>query len=636
MSHKGLRPWFLLMALLAYPGADLPGHSMLLAQADLPPEVLAYADMILYNGKVLTVDEKFTIAQAVAVRDGKFMAIGDTNRILKMAGPGTVRIDLKGGAVTPGFIESHGAGAQGSQGAGGPAYMPNRTSTRCEALDDCLRAIKAWAAKVPPGEWIFMNVFRTAAAYHLTLPLLDEAAPNGPLLVTMDNTTGFVNSKALATMKDYMSDEYVLSGIFTDKDGKPNGRIAGAAYGVLTYEIIPWPDADRMERMIQREITKERFLNRIGLTVYNTRQGGLPITILREIQRRGQAPMRIRVTSELARLNPRTEGYLKRVGNLMDVGDEWFKIANMTISSIDSNAHNAGMLSRKPMLATESWYAFGPYGQNKFREQVKEGLDWKKYSDYDNAVVAARYGWNVTDLHVKGDGGVELMLEVFDKINQTSPIKGRRFGMAHGIMRPPDLAKRLAEYDTIHAINPSFVFRGDQYSGFLERQYGADAVAGMSPIRGLIDAGLKPVMEVTRVAPIINTGGVYGGSLEKSNFFLESMQLFITRKNDTSGKVYGPNEKATREEVLRMATSWGVRFTGDEKILGTIEPGKLADMVVLDGDYMTVAEDKISTLNILKVIVGGKVTYDRDRDEPYFQDILKTMRAPRQRQEEEM
>ncbi|MBI3940087.1 MAG: amidohydrolase family protein [Acidobacteria bacterium] len=622
MSHIFPKAGLILLFLFAF--APGPVNFALLAQADLPPEIVAYADMVLYNGKVLTVDEKFTVAQAVAIRDGKILVAGDTSRILKMAGPKTVRIDLQGGTATPGFIESHGTGAQGNHGPGGPSYMKTYTSLRCEALDDCLRGIKAWAEKIPAGEWVFVNLFRTAAAYQVTLPLLDQIVPNNPLLVNMDNTTGFVNSKAFATLKDYMSDEYIQSGIYRDKDGKPTGRIAGAVYGVLTYEIIPWPEGAHLEEMIQKQIVQMRFLNRMGLTSWGTRHGGLPITILREIVSRGQSPLRIRATSELARLNPRTEAYLKRTGNMMELGDEWFKIASMTISSIDSNATNAGILTRQPMRQMESWYAFGPKGQNKFTDMVAPGYDWRKYSDYGNAFVAAKYGWNVTDLHIKGDGGVELMLEAFDKINETIPIKGKRYGMAHGTMRPPDLAKRLAVYDAQLSENPYYLFRGKEYSGYLEKQYGADAVAGMLPIRGLIDVGLKPVMEVTRAS----------GWSERSpnNFYLEALEQFITRKNNDTGRVWGPNEKITRVEVLRMATAWGTRFSGDEKILGTLEPGKLADLVVLGGDYMAVPEEQISELPILKVIVGGKVTYDKDRDEPYFQDALSKM-PPRRSQE---
>ncbi|MBI3940368.1 MAG: amidohydrolase family protein [Acidobacteria bacterium] len=627
MSRLTLARFYVPVCFLIPLSFALGGTALLAQQADLLAAMHAYADLILYNGKVLTADDKFTITQAVAVRDGKILSVGDTALIQKMAGPSTVQIDLKGGTVTPGFIDSHSGGSQGGHGPSGPTYMKNYTALRCEALDDCLRQTKTAVAKAPAGEWVFVNPFRTAAAYQLNIQLLDQLAPNQPLLVTLDNTTGFVNSKAFAYLKDYLSDEVVQAGIFRDKSGQPNGRIAGGAYGAMTYEIIPWPEGQHLEDLIQKEIKREKFINRMGVTSLGARHSGLAISILREIQRRGQMPVRIRVSTEFMRLNPRTEAYLKRLGNLMDVGDEWFKISGATVSSIDGIPTAGGNLTRKPMRQLETWYAFGAYGQNKWRDMVVEGKDWKQYSDYNSALLTGKYGWNVSDFHILGDGGVELALEVFDKINQTTPVKGKHFGMVHGLMRPPDLAKRLAGYDAVLSMNQT-IFRGS--TATLEKQYGADAVAGFLPIRELIEIGLKPVMEVTNIAGWRGGGptgsGGQGGAgtfLDDQNLYLQSMQLFVTRKNIDTGKVLGPHLKATREDVLRMATAWAARFSGDEKILGTIEPGKLADLVVLGGDYMTVPEEKIADLPILKVIVGGKVTYDRDRDEARMLEELK-------------
>ena len=93
--------------------------------------------------------------------------------------------------------------------------------------------------------------------------------------------------------------------------------------------------------------------------------------------------------------------------------------------------------------------------------------------------------------------------------------------------------------------------------------------------------------------------------------YLEGMEAFITRKNLTTGRLWGPSQRISREEALRMATIWAARFYDDEKIMGSIEPGKLADLVVLGGDYMTVPEEGISDIPVLKVIVGGKATYER-------------------------
>ncbi len=592
--------WVFSALLMSLSGGSLQG------QAELPAEVLAYADLVLYNGKVLTVDESFSIAEAVAARDGKVLAVGTTDRILRMAGPKTTRIDLQGNTVTPGFIDVHAGNFPGGHGPSGPSYLPNYSRVRFETLDEGLRFIKGAVEKAPPGEWVFVKSRRTTAAYQLTRQMLDPLSPNNPLLVTLDNTTGIVNSRGLAYVP-----EDVKAGIYKDENGEPTGRIAGWAYGVLTYEILPWPEGEAFEALVQEAKKRLEAVRALGITSYGGRRSGLSVTILRELHRRGELPVRIRTASEIARLNPHTERYLKRIGNLMDVGDEWFKIGAMTVSSIDGAGAEGTYLTRRPKRVVESWDAFGSYGQNKWRAMVEPQKEenWKEYSDYKNALVASKYGWNVTDLHIQGDAGVELFLEVIDKIEQESPVKGRRFGMVHGLMRPPDLARRLAAYETVLSFDASYLFRGDSYDN-LAKLYGPDAVAGMSPIRQLIEAGLKPTHEVTNGAAFRDNPS-FAPKFFDQNLFLESMELFVTRKNRDTGKVWGPEHRITREEALRMATVWAARFYGDEETMGTIERGKLADLVVLGGDYMSVPEEQISDLLVLKVIVGGKVAYEK-------------------------
>jgi len=555
---------------------------------DLPPEVIAYPDMVLYNGTVLSADEKFTTAEAVAVRDGKVLVLGSTERVLKLAGPNTVRIDLEGNTVVPGFIETHSMGVWGSHSTRGIDYLGNYSRIRFESLEDGLGKIAETVEKANPGEWVFVGAYPTAAAHRLTRVMLDEISPRNPLLVSLGMHLGFLNSKALA----YIPDD-VKAGVFKDRNGQPTGKIAGWAYGVLTYEILPFPEGAAFEEMVQKLKDRLTTLNAMGVTSGGTRASGLVITLLRELYVRGELPMRMRVSSEIARLNPHTERYLKRVGNLMDVGDEWFKIGGMTVSSIDGTATKGAGLTRKPKREMFPWDAYGPYGEHKFQEMVEEGKDWREYSDYKSALLVGFYGWNVSDMDVIGDGAVELALEIFDKINKKRPIKGRRFGMVHGPMRPLDLARRLAEYDSILSFDPSYLFLGKDYVSALEKQYGEDAVAAMVPLRDLIDLGLKPILEVVGTS------------------CLAGMEAFITRKNEATGKGYGPDQRITREEALKMQTAWAARFYGDEKIIGTIEPGKLADLVILGGDYMAVPEEEISELPVLKVIVGGKITFEK-------------------------
>ncbi|MBI3940067.1 MAG: amidohydrolase family protein [Acidobacteria bacterium] len=600
---------------------------VLRAQQDLPSQVLHYADMVLHNGKVLTADDKFTVAQAVAVRDGKFLAIGDSAAILKMAGPKTQKIDLQGKTLVPGFYDPHSGNLLGSVPAGGSALNwinDNTFQIGADTVDDLLRAIKQGVDQVKPGEWVFFGIVRDDAAYQLNRKLLDSVAPNNPMLICYDTTAGVVNSKALSVLpKD------VKEGLFLDDKGEPTGQIRGWALGVLEMEALPYPDDKRLEEMIQLQKGVFEKINSLGVTTMGSRAWGLPLTIVSELYRRGELPLRVRLSHEMGRQNPQMERYLKRMGNFRDLGDDWLKIAGATSTVVDSNEGNAGMFTRSPKRQRLPGDAYGPFGQNKWALMFQEQDGWKK--EFHNTVLLGQYGWNVTDMHIKGDAGVEMMVDAWDEINKTRPVKGRRFGMVHGLMRPPDLARRMANYDAVLSLAPLIGFMDKGSEQAIVIQYGADQMAQTHPIRSLIDLGLKPVLEVTnglgldplgqrakrlvvgQAAQGIEGGGMFGRAwkLYGAKWYMMNLEKFITRKNEATGKVWGPGERITRQEALWMGTRWASRFYGDEKTLGTIEPGKLADLVILGGDYMTVPEEDISEIPVMTVIVGGKISYER-------------------------
>ena len=258
--------------------------------------------------------------------------------------------------------------------------------------------------------------------------------------------------------------------------------------------------------------------------------------------------------------------------------------------------------------------AYGPYGESKY-ELSAPGMDWRKYSDFNNIILASRYGWNVTDLHARGDRAVEILLEAWDQANQERPIKGRRFSMVHGDMRTPEQIERLAEYDALMSIRSKYLFLETGVIDLYKIMYGADAIHRMFPVRSMIDAGLKPVVESNYTyedTSDVEQRGQDSPTMPEGFTYLAALEKFVTRKNEITGQVWGPDEKITRQEVLWMATSWASRFYGDEEILGTLEPGKLADLVVLGGDYMGVPEEQISDIPVLMTLVGGKVMYEKE------------------------
>ena len=213
------------------------------AQQNVPPEVLAYPNIIAYNGKVLTVDEDFSTVEAFAVRDGKFLAVGTNQRIRAMEGPETRMIDLKGRSAVPGLIDTH----NHYNGYAEQGLMPR---VIFQTKDQWVAEIKKLVDVAEPGEWIILRSERTTtqpwaeSSFSMTRHELDPISPNNPVFVwtSPPGNDAIINSYALR-MADMPED---ISGLVRDENGEPTGFIGQAAYGRVFYEMLPWPDLEEL------------------------------------------------------------------------------------------------------------------------------------------------------------------------------------------------------------------------------------------------------------------------------------------------------------------------------------------------------------------------------------------------------
>jgi len=193
---------------------------------------------------------------------------------------------------------------------------------------------------------------------------------------------------------------------------------------------------------------------------------------------------------------------------------------------------------------------------------------------------------------------VDELIAAYEEANREKSIVPLRHGIDHSLMIRPEhieAAKRLglvvgAEENTAEGTEN------------LAKIYGADEVYKISPIRTMIDAGIIVGME-----GLGNTRPDAGGAEKTPMWFIET---FVTRADVETGKVWNESERVTREQGLRMSTIWAAYYLGDEDTLGSIEAGKLADFVVLDGDYMAVPDDEISDLKTILTVIDGKVVYE--------------------------
>jgi len=557
---------FILVAILAS-GALLYSQSA----SDLPQEVVAYADMVFYNGKVITADGDFTIAEAVAVRDGKFLALGNSQRILAMAGPSTRRVDLEGRSVIPGLIATHQHDYVGNTSKAG-------TRITARDVDGILEELRTGVAGLIPGEHAYFSGPSIAPlmCHNLDpgvpcvkLAQLDTVAPDNPLAITLQNNQVIVNSRMLELIP------LDASGVLKDEQGRPTGQLRGGAGGIVAYEIMPWHD-DIFGASVAEEIENLKRWPPRGITTLMGRGQGQAVTVLRELWLAGKLETRIRIVHEFLRQNPRPEMFLKRMGNLTGLGDDWFKIIGATTQAADGEAFT----SRARLNLGEN-DSYGVYGNDKWGETGDLAT-----SDRLNIILANRYGWSLKGYHTAGDRANDRMLEAFAEANREKPLAGRHFGYDHNEMVQRKHIDAMREMGVVTAVRGSS-FRGNN-SG-LVREFGADAVNEMGLIKTLIDNGVHPTIE---------TGEG-----------LEAIQEFMLRTTE-DGRVWNPDEKVSRQEGLWMYTLWGAAYSGEQDTLGSIEPGKLADLVVLGGDYMEWPAEELGTLRILMTVVGGKTVYE--------------------------
>ena len=562
----------------------LQGTRLLEAQEpSIPAELIAYPEMILYGGHVLTADRddvNFTVTQAVAVRDGKFLATGTDAQIRRLAGPKTRQINLNGGSVVPGFMDTHQHLHEYSMRWLGKAE--SRPSLKFENLEKGLEELKAMVAATPPGEWVVTST-RPYSARALNRTNLDVVSPKNPMLVEISSEENIINSLALEVLLKLAGPD--VKGLLKDpKTGEPTGHLRDVAVGIMQYEALPWPypAIPKFQEILKKEMALERSW---GMTTITTRITSDALTALNEMRRvEGSLPMRWRVGLPFPHLNPSAEQYFQRLGDMDRMGDDFLRINGISFFSMDSAIGRGGAWTSKPK-------------RNLLPGDLSGDSGVDRMVNLPLVPLANKYGWNVTSIHSAGDQANTVLLDAYRKTSADRSIVGRRWGIDHGPMLTPEHAKLMAEYGIIPSVQVKYVFADP---GPLITQYGSEALHKMTLIKTMIDAGIK----------------VAGGADTAEDPFghpLWNMEKMVTR-TDEQGRMWGGKEAIDRRTALLTYTRWASNYSHDEKTLGSIEPGKIADFVVLGDNYLTVPEAMISELPVRMTVIGGNVLYDRERE----------------------
>jgi len=543
--------------------------SMMVAcgSSDNPP--VATADAVYINGKVVTVDKQSTIAQAFAIKDGKFLAAGTTEQIQRLVGADTKTVDLKQHTVIPGLTDSHLHSAGGGPGV---------DLSKVRSLAELFAKVKERADQVSPNTVVVSNSdWHEAQLAEQRLPTaaeLEVAAPGVPVVLVRGGHSYFLNNTALAHYGITVDTPVPAGGaIPKGPDGKLTGEVTDAAKALVTLPPKPPTTIDDL-------VAQQKILNSYGLT--SVRIPGTSVAAYRQFQQlrdEGKATVRYSILFRPKGLED-FQTSIVDAGIKQGEGDEWVKTWGIKIS-VDGGFEGG--------LMTEPYLVDMGTGTQYYGLQIIPQEPFNKYMHGINQA-----GWRAA-VHAVGDAAVDEVIAGFQEANNDQSITGKGWTIEHAFVTRPD------QYPKIKALNLRLSVQDHLYlaAPVLKKYWGWERAAHVTPVKTYLDQGF------------LLAGGTDAAVVPVSPFWV--MYHFLTRDTISDG-VYGVDEAVkSRETVLRMMTINNAKLTDEEEIKGSIEPDKLADFVVLSADYMTIPDGEVEDLKALETYVGGKLVY-KDAD----------------------
>ena len=521
-------------------------------------------DLMLFNGKVITVDERFTIAQAVAITGERIVAVGSNQQITRLAGPGTRRIDLRGRSVTPGLIDNHMHLLRG-----GGTFQWEVRWDGVESRKTALAMLRTRAAAIPPGEWVY-NLGGWAIEQFaddrrpFTRDELDKVVPDHPVLLQASYREAYLNSRALQVFgidNAGPREPWVVR----DGAGKPTGRILEEGFRQLVAKL-PASPRDEIEASTQSMI---RYLNKAGLTTFGS--AGCEADLM---------PMYRKLADE-GRLNVRVFCISGQgAGSPQQVDQALPRIAQTKLFQGDHYIDD--------VFYGESVY--GPLHDPMFirtsAPKLEELAQWRRL-----AMEIAKAGLPL-HVHANLTNTIDAFLYQVEEVNKAYPIRNLRWTFAHVNQLNASHLERMKKLGMYAAVHPWAVINGG-----INQQVFGDAALDMAALRTIQNSGIM---------------WGFGSDGTRANQVLP----FVTLSWAVTGKMVGgtqalrASETISREEALIAFTRRNAFLVFQENNLGSIQPGRLADLVVLDRDYLTVPADQIKDITSVMTIVGGRIAYE--------------------------
>ena len=540
------------------------------------------ADLVFVNGKVFTANEGSAIAQAFAVKDGRFVAVGSSDAMRAHVGNSTKVIDLGGRFVTPGLSDGH------LHGVGGG---PGIDLAAARSLDDLFAVVARAVKNAGPGTIIVSNSdWHEAQLKEQRLPTakeLDRYAPANPVVLVRGGHEYILNSAALAHWGITKTTQAPSGGeIGRDADGELNGELVDNARSLVKLPAARAPTIDGV-------LASQRTLNAFGITSVripgNFRLGEFFQTLNLVLEARKQGLLTLRFNIYLTAAGP--GGRVRDVRSMREIlarsplkqdeGDEWVRLGGVKLG-VDGGFEGGFMTQ--------------PFVGAMGRGGTYYGINTVPASSFTAIAKAlSEGGWRVTT-HAVGDAALDVVIGGYEAANAQRSIVGQRWSIEHLFVSRPDQLTRLKKLDVALSVQNHLYLAAPS----LKKYLGPERAALITPVKTYLDNGFLVV------------GGTDSPVVPVNPFW--AFYHFLTRDTITDG-VYGASERvASRVDLLRMFTINYAILTGEAKIKGSIEPGKLADFAVLSDDLLAVPAEAIPHMKALATYVGGKEVH---RDPSY-------------------